>query len=428
MNSLKYCDKKHFWKIVKSLNKKKTTIPTLSENGNYASMNYEKAEMLNSIFNKSYNCSIPPLNFADLDELDPVEDNFSNILCTVEEVKLNLENLDVSKSNGPDGISARMLKGVAANIAPSVTKLFNISLTSGCFPVLWKSLNVVPIPKCNDLTNPNNYRPISLLPILSKVLEHHVCSLLTEHLSFTVPISEEQWGFQNKKSTALALLSATHDWFQSIDNGVDICAVFFDLKKAFDTVPHRILIEKLKTFAFSPSLIRWICGYLTGRSQRVVVNGATSLSAPVISGVPQGSVLGPLLFLIYIDSITRVGLSTGAKLILYEDDILLYKQMKCLEDYNELQHDIDLLHHWTAENFLKFNVSKCKYMVITEKRHSCISPSLHLESTTLERVHAYKYLGILITSNLSWSEHITSVCIKAKKSNWCAIQTLLCKH
>ena len=182
----------------------------------------------------------------------------------------------------------------------------------------------------------------------------------TEHLSFTVPISEEQWGFQNKKSTALALLSATHDWFRSIDNGVDICAVFFDLKKTFDTVPHRITIEKLKTFAFSPLLIRWICGYLTGRSQRVVVNGATSLSAPVISGVPQGSVLGPLLFLIYIDSITRVGLSTGAKLILYADDILLYKQMKCLEDYNELQHDIDLLHHWTAENFLKFNVSKCK--------------------------------------------------------------------
>ena len=196
MKSLKYCDKNDFWKIVKSLNKTKTTLPTLSENGNYASTNYEKAEMLNSIFNKSYNCSIPPLNFADLDELDPVKDN---ILCTVEEVKLNLENLDVSKSNGPDGISARMLKGVAANIAPSVTKLFNISLASGCFPVLWKSSNVVPIPKCKDLTNPNNYRPISLLPTLSKVLEHHVCTLLTEHLSFTVPISEGQWGFQNKK-------------------------------------------------------------------------------------------------------------------------------------------------------------------------------------------------------------------------------------
>ena len=147
MNSLKYCDKKHFWKIVKSLNKKKTTIPTLSENGNYASTNYEKAEMLNSIFNKSYNCSIPPLNFADMDELDSVEDNFSNILCTVEEVKLNLENLDVSKSNGPDGILARMLKGVAANnYCPFSDKTLQYLINIRVFP---STLEIV---KCSTHT------------------------------------------------------------------------------------------------------------------------------------------------------------------------------------------------------------------------------------------------------------------------------------
>ena len=207
---------------------------------------------------------------------------------------------------------------------------------------------------------PSNYRPISLLPILSKILERHVYTVITDHLSNNCPISDQQWGFQGKKSTILALLSATYDWFKTTDTGDEIGAVFFDIKKAFDTVPHRLLIKKLKALNISPLIIRWIFSYLTGRCQRVVVAGATSQPSSIVSGVPQGSVLGPLLFLIYIDDVSRINLSTGAELILYADDILLYKRIKTLEDYVELQQDIDLLFHWAQNNTMAFNTSKCK--------------------------------------------------------------------
>ena len=377
----------------------------------------EKAEMLNSFFHKCFNHSMPPLQFADLDELDPVNEylHTEDILCTVEEVEQHLRTLDTSKANGPDGISAKMLKETATSIAPSVTKLFNLSLKSGCFPTLWKLSHVVPIPKSNDYTNPSNYRPISLLSILSKVLERHIHTVLTEHLSQHHLLSEMQWGFQTKKSTTLALLSVTHDWFQSLDSGAEVCAVFFDFKKAFDTVPHRNLISKLKSLHFNPALIRWICNYLTSRCQRVVVDGAMSQITPVISGVPQGSVLGPLLFLIYIDSVTKIHLSHGTKLTLYADDLLVYKHIYSYDDYTELQSDINLINNWTSENHLVFNTSKCKQMVISRKRNQYNFRTILLGNEALELVQRYKYLGVTITSNLSWSEHINTKCIKAKK-------------
>ena len=417
MTKLASSDIKQFWKVVKYLTKKKPEIPTLTDEKNTASNNFQKAEMLNQFFSKCHNHLVPPLNFADLDDLDPAEDDTEGILCSREEVQHHLETLDISKSNGPDGISARMLKAVAKNIAPSVTNLFNISLKTGCFPASWKLSHIVPISKLNVPTNhgPSNYRPISLLPILSKILERHVYALITDHLSNNCPISDQQWGFQGKKSTVLALLSATYDWFKTTDTGDEICAVFFDIKKAFDTVPLRSLIKKLKALNISPLTIRWIFSYLTGRCQRVVVAGATSQPSSIVSGVPQGSVLGPLLFLIYIDDVSRINLSTGAELILYADDILLYKRIKTLEDYVELQQDIDLLFHWAQNNTMAFNTSKCKYMIVSRKHKPSLPPTLCLGSTPLERVHMYKYLGVILTSNLSWSEHINSVCMKARK-------------
>ena len=145
---------------MKTLNRRKTFIPTLSENSIEASTNFKKAEMLNSFFHKCFNHSMSLLHFADLDDVDPVDEylHTEDILCTVEEVEQYLLTLDVSKANGPDGISARMLKETATSIAPSVTNLFNLSLKSGCFPTLWKLSHIVPIPKSNDHTNPSNYR------------------------------------------------------------------------------------------------------------------------------------------------------------------------------------------------------------------------------------------------------------------------------
>ena len=417
LKKLNTYNKKQFWKAIKSLNQQKTSIPTLSENDINATSNHEKAEMLNKFFSKCFNHSLPCLSFADRDDLDPVDEvaAIDDIYCTVEYVEHQLQELDTSKANGPDGISAKMLKETAKIIAPSVAKLFNLSLRTGCFPTHWKTSHVVPIPKSDQHTSPSNYRPISLLSILSKVLERHVHSLLTEHLSPDHPLSQDQWGFQAKRSTTLALLRVTNDWLQSLDSGMEVCAAFFDIRKAFDTVPHRNLISKLKSLHLHPAITRWICNYLTGHYQRVIVDGAISQSIPVISGVPQGSVLGPLLFLIYIDSVSHLEISQGTKMVLYADDMLVYKDIHSCEGYTDLQNDINQIYNWSVENSLSFNPSKCKQMVISRKRRPLPHASLQLGNTTLERVYKYMYLGVTITAELCWSEHIHTKCSKAKK-------------
>ena len=388
-------DPKKFWKAVKHLGKQKTSIPMLSCNGTTACSSSEKANMLNDHFSQCFNRSMPALTSDDVDQIDAPScpDEF---LCSVDNVASMLLNLEIDKSNGPDGISARMLKHTASSIAPSVANLFNQSIRTGCFPDHWKLSNVVPIPKSSTRGNPNNYRPISLLSILSKLLERQIHHLLSDHLSSTNGISDNQWGFQSGKGTVCALLATTHEWFQLLEAGNEVCAVFFDLKKAFDSVPHRALLDKLHEINLHPALIKWICSYLAKRTQQVVVNGETSGPTCVVSGVPQGSVLGPLLFIIFIDGVNSVSLSACSHLSLYADDMLLYKLINSASDYDLLQEDIDALAAWVSAHFLSFNPSKCKYMLVSRKVTQSDPPALLLGSTAIERVDSFKYLGVTL--------------------------------
>ena len=188
-----------------------------------------------------------------------------------------LLTLDTSKANGPDEISALMLKATAHSIAKGITIPFNKSIELGAIPKEWKRSAVVPIPKGRVSNKPSNYRPISLLSILSKLMEKHMYKLIFNHIESTTPLALQQWGFRSGRSTVSALLDDTHQWFQSLDTGKEVCAIFFDLRKAFDSVPHRLLLQKLETSGISKHILRWLFSYLYDRAvcsserQRVTV-------------------------------------------------------------------------------------------------------------------------------------------------------------
>ena len=209
----------------------------------------------------------------------------------------------------------------------------------------------------------------------------------------------------------------TEKWLSALEHGKEVCAVFFDYRKAFDSVPHLPLLKKLENLGFNDHILHWIIsGYLTSRSQTVVVNGESSLPAPVISGVPQGSVLGPLLFLIYINDLTEINLRDGAKITLYADDVLLFRVINSPEDFDRLQNDIDEVGNWSSINFLTLNRDKCKYMIVSRRKTvSTPSSPLLLEGHSLERVEMFKYLGVLLSHDLSWGEHVQAICSKARK-------------
>ena len=404
---------KSFWKTCRLLYKQSSSgVPVLSApDGSSVCSNLGKAALLNEHFAKCFNHAVPPLvpptaNGAALPD---------DFLCSEEWVLNNLASLDVTKASGPDEVSAHMLKFTAVSVSPSITTLFNMSLSLGCVPAEWKVARVTPVPKVSKPTLPDHFRPISLLSILSKILERHICILIRDHLTYHSLLSDHQWGFRPGRSTTSALLSTLSDWHDELDHGNDICAVFFDYRKAFDSVPHLPLVEKLMDFFLDPSIVTWITSYLCDRMQSVVIDGESSNLVRVVSGVPQGSVLGPLLFCIYIDSVALCTQSVNVHNVLYADDLLLYKVIACAQDFIDMQQDVLAIERWSTNNFLTLNSAKCKVMVVSRKKSPYYQPLL-LNDVAVDRVESFKYLGINISHDLTWSFHISRICAKARQS------------
>ena len=294
---------KKWWGIVKQLygSKIQSSVPALLENNCIITDAKEKATLLNEYF--SSQCKIP-----DLDAPIPNTRVFQSskslgkiTTCETEVINL-LKNLNIAKASGVDGIGNSLLKICANAIAPSLSKFFNISLNAGYFPSAWKFANVIPIFKKNDRQSKINYRPVSLLICLSKILEKIVFIRLYNFLleiNFFTPF---QSGFRPGDSTVNQLVLIVHKIYEAFEQGKEVQAVFLDMTKAFDKVWHKGLLFKLKSLGITNPLLAWIKSYLTDRKQRVVIDGQASVWSNIEAGVPQGSVLGPLLFLVYINS------------------------------------------------------------------------------------------------------------------------------
>lgn len=330
---------------------------------------------------------------------------FCNI--TVEEVKKLLLSIDTEKPPGIDNWDGKLLKTVADHVATPVCHIFNLSLNSNIFPECWKEAKVIPLPKntCAAFTGSNS-RPISLLPILSKLLEKVVFNQIQCYFSLNNLTSNYQHAYREGHSTSTALTQMTDDWLTHIDQQNMVGAVLLDFSAAFDIIDHKILLNKLKCYGFTPSAIAWIESYLTTRTQKVLFNGCLSNAQQLQCGIPQGSSLGPLLFSIFTNDLPLV--CKNACVSMYADDSTLYTSARTVEEINSvLNKELQLVFNWVSENKLVLNISKTKSIVFGSKHSLRSKPqlSLVLNNVVVEQVHETKLLGVTLDCNLSWSGH-----------------------
>ena len=336
--------------------------------------------------------------------------SIDNILTDTDEVISLCREIEILKSSGIDGISSRICKDAFLALADQLTYLFNCSLSSGIFPDEWKTAKVVPLFKGGNKENVENYRPISLLPLPGKILEKIVHSRLTDYFDQTNFISENQGGFRKGFSTTSIIADLTDDLFNGINEGLTTMAAFIDLKKAFDTVDTNILIRKLEHAGIRNLTLKWCQNYLTDRAQKTIANGITSPSLPITCGVPQGSVLGPLFFLVFINDVE--GALTNCKFKLYADDSVLYQSGLGGEHAaNLLQPSLDEFSHWCHVNKLTINAKKSKSMVFgsRSKVKKAKNVTVRMDGERLQKVPSFKYLGIILDPTLSYNKHVSYV-------------------
>jgi hypothetical protein len=327
------------------------------------------------------------------------------IIATEQDVFDQLKALDISKATGPDGISPKLLFEAGHSIVPSLTRLINLSLSSKAVPKKWKEANVLPLFKKGDKSNVNNYHPVSLLSCPGKILEKVVFKYTYNYIRDSNLLSPDQSGFKPGDSTTNQLSYLYHKFCEALDQKKEVRIIFCDISKAFDCVWHDGLLFKLKKFGIHGNLLLWFKDYLSERYQKVVIRGQHSVSGLIQAGVPQGSVLGPLLFLIYINDLTEV---TRANIKLFADDTSLYLDFDDPNTAaNVLNVDLHNIQNWASQWLIKFSAPKTKLMTCSYKKNTF--PNINFGNETLADVASHKHLGLILSSKLSWSEHISSI-------------------
>ena len=332
-----------------------------------------------------------------------------------------IDKLKSKSSAGLDGISTNLLKSSNEIISGVLAIIINQSLNTGIFPDRLKCAKVIPIFKKDNPHLPGNYRPISLLPAISKIFEKVVFLQVYSYLNENNLLYENQYGFRKNHSTELAAMEVTVKIFENLDKKKLPLAIFLDFSKAFDTIDHEILLYKLSHYGIKDTALSWFKSYLSNRTQYVQYKDIASTELTITTGVPQGSILGPLLFIIYINDISKV--TNKFQFTIYADDTTLVEPIctfktSTTQNINSISKEINAelakIVEWLGLNKLSLNVKKTKMMLFHYKQRNvtAITPKLKINGILIEKVKTFNFLGMTIDEHMTWKPHIQKVACK----------------
>ena len=387
---------KKFYAYLKSKTSNRVGVGPLSGEEGLVSDDKEMAGILNAQYTSVFT-SEDLTNMPEPEVLFTGDDPLTDVRFEREEVEKKLKSIKASGAPGPDGLWSKVLHAMADILAEPLATIYNRLMGEGRVPGVWRMANVCPIFKKGAKGDPANYRPVSLTCVVGKVMESLIRDRIVEHLERNGLIRPSQHGFMTGKSTATNLLVYMEALTKLIDEYHTVDVLYLDFAKAFDKVPHKRLLEKCRGLGLDGRVLEWIRVWLEDRKQRVVLNGVASEWAGVLSGVPQGSVLGPTLFLIFINDIDRAVDVTNSILLKFADDTKVARVVENQEDQAELQNTINRLEEWSREWQMLFNSSKCHILHLGANNHNY---EYSMGGRGLEAVEYEKDVGVIVHCSL----------------------------